>query len=112
MVRSLRPIRAKAIGRDRAFALSGRIIPHPCTQGDALGWELIGLSGRFYIGLSLLAELKFLINGHLIVNEELERDTAIFKILTELLQVLLQHLAAAVFVEELHHDGTCMFRDA
>ncbi len=54
----------------------------------------------------------FLINGDLIVNEKLERDATLLKILTELLQVLLQHLAAAVFVEELHHDGTCMFRDA
>ena len=31
----------------RAFALSGRIPDHlSYTQGDALGWSLVGLSGR------------------------------------------------------------------
>ena len=30
----------------RAFALSGRIPDHLHTQGDALGWSLVGLSGR------------------------------------------------------------------
>ena len=30
----------------RAFALSGRIPDHLSYQGDALGWSLVGLSGR------------------------------------------------------------------
>jgi hypothetical protein len=30
-----------------AFALSGRWLRTTSTQGDALGWELSGLSGRF-----------------------------------------------------------------
>ena len=46
------------------------------------------------------------------MNEKFERDTTLLKILTELLQVLLQHLAAAVSVEELHHHPTCLFRNA
>jgi hypothetical protein len=32
--------------RITAFALSGRWLRTSLTQGDALGWELFGLSGR------------------------------------------------------------------
>ena len=42
----LRPARAKAFIRDNAFALAGRLSHIPHTQGDALGYGLIGLSGR------------------------------------------------------------------
>ncbi|MCR4809418.1 MAG: hypothetical protein K5896_06120 [Prevotella sp.] len=31
-----------------AFALSGRRLRTEFTQGDALGWELFGLSGRLF----------------------------------------------------------------
>ena len=34
-----------------AFALSGRRLHAPDTQGDALGWELVGLSGRLRIAV-------------------------------------------------------------
>ena len=43
-----------------AFALTGRRLRATSTQGDALGWELIGLSGRFYTGFSLLAQLELI----------------------------------------------------
>ena len=36
----------KPIRRIVAFALSGRRLRTVFTQGDALGWELFGLSGR------------------------------------------------------------------
>ena len=45
-VKFLRPARAKAFIRDNAFALAGRLSHIPHTQGDALGYGLIGLSGR------------------------------------------------------------------
>ena len=42
-----RPERAKALPKHHSFALSGRIYPFPTTQGVALGYELVALSGRF-----------------------------------------------------------------
>ena len=45
-MRSLRPVRAKALLLYKAFALSGRRLPARHTQGAALGYELAGLSGR------------------------------------------------------------------
>ena len=37
---------ATASKDDDSFALAGRIFILPCPQGVALGWHLIGLSGR------------------------------------------------------------------
>ena len=45
VTKSVRPERAKAL-IFRAFALSGRLSPLIFTQGDALGYVVIGLSGR------------------------------------------------------------------
>jgi len=42
-----RPERAKALPKHHSFALAGRINPFPTTQGVALGYELVALSGRF-----------------------------------------------------------------
>ena len=42
-----RPGRAKALPKYHSFAISGRIYPFPTTQGVALGYELVALSGRF-----------------------------------------------------------------
>ena len=45
-----RPERAKALPKHHSFVLSGlsgRIYPFPTTQGVALGYELVALSGRF-----------------------------------------------------------------
>ena len=42
----------------KAFALSGRICLLPCTQGNALGRALVGLSGRCCALLSLLVKLE------------------------------------------------------
>jgi len=42
----------------KTYALAGRVYPYPCTQGDALGWELSGLSGCFYLRFSLLPKLE------------------------------------------------------
>ena len=42
----IRPERAKAYIRVRAFALSGRIYWGIMSQGDALGYVLVGLSAR------------------------------------------------------------------
>ena len=41
-----RPVRAKALklqAKHKAFALTGRLADCHYTQGDALGWELLGL---------------------------------------------------------------------
>ena len=45
VTKNVRPERAKAL-KINAFALSGRLSPPIFTQGDALGYVVIGLSGR------------------------------------------------------------------
>ena len=61
------PFRARVVTRPSTqgvalgyvlIALSGRIYPHKCPQGVALGYVLDGLSGRFYAGVSSLAEVE------------------------------------------------------
>ncbi|MBR7054066.1 MAG: hypothetical protein IKI26_04795 [Prevotella sp.] len=47
MMCNSRPERAKALPKHHSFALAGRIFPFPTTQGVALGYELVALSGRF-----------------------------------------------------------------
>ncbi len=42
-----RPERAKALPKHHSFAFSRRSYPCPTTQGVALGYELVALSGRF-----------------------------------------------------------------
>ena len=57
-----RPERAKALPKHHSFAFSGRIYPFPTTQGVALGYELVALSGRFN------RTSEFLVNERIIKN--------------------------------------------
>ena len=54
----MRPARAEAQTVDQAFALAGRVFPSPNkTQGDALGYEFVGPTGR--LNINTLAQLIF-----------------------------------------------------
>ena len=55
---AVRPERAKAEKPDGAFALSGRTSAARYTQGVALGWLLVALSGRLCAIHTLLAKLE------------------------------------------------------